>query len=97
MNQFKKYTHVIIACAIVFGLSVMEISADDTCMFSVTSDDVPPNIVLLLDNGAEMQQIQWHSAYDNSVNYMPTIAENDVIKTGGTGSGFLNPNGYGMV
>jgi type IV pilus assembly protein PilY1 len=62
--------------------------------------------VILLDNGAEMQQVQWLSTYangvvvsgyDNSVDYTPTPAENDVVKTGGTGSGFLNPNGYGMV
>jgi type IV pilus assembly protein PilY1 len=84
----------------------MDSRADDTCMFSVTADDVPPNIVILLDNGAEMQQVQWLSTYangvvvsgyDNSVDYLPTIAENDVVKTGGAGSGFLNPNGYGMV
>jgi type IV pilus assembly protein PilY1 len=45
--------------------------ADDTCMFSVTADEVPPNIVVLLDNGAEMQQIVWHSNYVNSVDYTP--------------------------
>jgi hypothetical protein len=39
--------------------------ADDSCMFSVTADEVPPNIVILLDNGAEMQQVIWHSDYDN--------------------------------
>ena len=31
--------------------------ADDSCMFSVTADEVPPNIVILLDNGAEMKQV----------------------------------------
>ncbi len=43
--------------------------ADDSCVFMVTADDVPPNIVILLDNGAEMEQICWHDDYDNSVNY----------------------------
>jgi type IV pilus assembly protein PilY1 len=65
-------------------------------MFSVTAGDVPPNIVLLLDNGAEMQQVQWHEAYDNSVDYTPIPAGDDVVATGGSGSGFFNPNGYGM-
>jgi len=106
MNQFKKYSTVLIALAFFWGLSVMDSGADDTCMFSVTADDVPPNIVILLDNGAGMQQVQWLSTYangvvvsgyDNNVDYMPTIAENDVVKTGGSGSGFLNPNGYSMV
>jgi type IV pilus assembly protein PilY1 len=99
MNRFKKYSYGLIVCAIFVSLSVMDSRADDTCMFSVTADDVPPNIVILLDNGAEMQQVQWHADYDydNGVDYTPTPAENDVIKTGGTGSGFLNPNGYSMV
>ena len=106
-------------------LSVTGSRADDTCMFSVTADDVPPNIVLLLDNGAEMQQVQslsnyengvFVSGYDNGVDYTPTPAglavngsdddgdgaideadEDDVVATGGSGSGFFNPNGYGMV
>ena len=90
--------------------------ADDTCMFSVTADDVPPNIVLLLDNGAEMQQVIWHASYDNTVSYTPTPGglaingsdddgdgtiddahEDDYVRTGGSGSGFFNTNGYGMV
>ncbi len=59
--------------------------ADDTCIFAVTADDVPPNIVLLLDNGAEMEQITWHAGYDNSVDYTPV-----------SGSVFTNANGYGV-
>lgn len=97
MNRFKKYLYGLIVCAIFISLSAMDSRADDTCMFSVTADDVPPNIVLLLDNGAEMQQVQWHAAYDNSVDYTPIPAGDDVVKTGGTGSGFFNLNGYGMV
>jgi type IV pilus assembly protein PilY1 len=55
-------------------------------MFSVTADDVAPNIVILLDNGAEMQQIHWHPDYDNSVDYTP-----------GAGSVFSQGNGYGII
>jgi type IV pilus assembly protein PilY1 len=72
--------------------------ADDTCMFMVTADDVPPNIVILLDNGAEMEQIAWHSDYDNSVDYTPSVgSEVDVVENGGTGNGFFNDNGYTLV
>jgi type IV pilus assembly protein PilY1 len=59
--------------------------ADDTCIFTVTADDVPPNIVILLDNGAEMEQIAWPSDYDNSIVYPAA------------GSVFTNANGYGIV
>ncbi len=106
--------------ALVLMLSALadyECRADDTCMFSVTADDVPPNIVILLDNGAEMQQVVWHSDYDNRLDYTPVHTgpavsngsdddgdgtvdeadEDDVVKTGGSGSGFFNPNGYGVV
>lgn len=96
MNRFKKYSYGLIVCAVFICLSAMDSRADDTCMFSVTAGDVPPNIVLLLDNGAEMQQVQWHEAYDNSVDYTPIPAGDDVVATGGSGSGFFNPNGYGM-
>ena len=116
MNQMKKSIYGVIVLAIIFCMAAMDSRADDTCMFSVTADDVPPNIVILLDNGAEMRQVQWHADYDNSVDYTPTATglaingsdddgdgttdeadEDDVIATGGSGSGFFNPNGYGMV
>jgi type IV pilus assembly protein PilY1 len=72
--------------------------ADDTCMFMVTADDVPPNIVILLDNGAEMEQIAWHPDYDNSVDYTPSVAsEDDVVENGGAGNGFFDDNGYTLV
>jgi len=59
--------------------------ADDTCMFTVTADDVPSNIVILLDNGAEMEHIAWPSDYDNSIDYTPA-----------GGGVFTNANGYGI-
>lgn len=39
---------------VLFGLvvSVNPGFASDMCMFSVTADDLPPNIVILIDNGA---------------------------------------------
>jgi len=58
--------------------------AADTCMFTTTADDIPPLIVLLLDNGAEMEYIVWHSGYDNSIVYPAA------------GSVFTNANGYGF-
>ena len=71
--------------------------ADDTCVFSVTADDIPPNIVLLLDSGAEMEQIVWHSAYDNNTDYTPSVTpESDVVPNGPSGNGFFNDNGYSI-
>jgi type IV pilus assembly protein PilY1 len=60
--------------------------ADDTCTFMVTTEDVQPNIVILLDNGAEMDQIQWHPDFNNSIDYTP-----------GGGSVFSNARGYGII
>ncbi|MEE9566915.1 MAG: PilC/PilY family type IV pilus protein, partial [Desulfobacteria bacterium] len=72
--------------------------ADDTCVFAVSADDVPPNIVLLLDNGAEMEQIVWHASYDNSTDYTPNPATpTDVVPNGALGNGFFDDNGYGIV
>ena len=35
-------------------------AAGDTCMFEVTADEMPPKIVVLLDNGAMMKhQTPW--------------------------------------
>lgn len=98
MRRMKYYNLTI--SLIVFSLIFMANPgvADDTCVFSVTADDVPPNIVLLLDNGAEMEQAIWHSAYDNSTDYTPGVAgEVDVVPDGAAGNGFFNPNGYGIT
>jgi type IV pilus assembly protein PilY1 len=71
--------------------------ADDTCVFMVTADDIPPNITILLDNGAEMKQIITHPAYDSSVDYTPNVVPQiDVVPNGATGNGFFNESGYGI-
>jgi len=74
--SFAIFAFLILAAGIVH--------ADDTCIFSVTADDVPPYIVLLLDNGAEMEQIIWHGGYNNAVDYSDA------------GSVFTNPGGYAL-
>ena len=74
MNRFKITSILVLGFAIMWWLSAVSSPADDTCMFSVTADDVPPNIVILLDNGAEMQQVQWHATYESSIPYTPTPA-----------------------
>lgn len=73
--------------------------ADDTCMFSVTADDLPPNIVILLDNGAEMEHIVWHPKYVDA-DYTPIVATmKDVVEKGKVdpGNGFFRDRGYGIV
>ena len=97
MKRMKHYNVTIILT--IFSLIFMAYPgiADDTCVFSVTADDIPPNIVLLLDSGAEMEQIVWHSAYDNSTDYTPSVVgEVDAVPDGAAGNGFFNQNGYGI-
>ena len=93
MKRMKPYNLIIILT--MFSLVFMAYPgvADDTCVFSVTADDIPPNIVLLLDNGAEMEQVVWHSAYDNSIVYTPSVSpdpQKDVVETGPPASGTLS-------
>jgi hypothetical protein len=73
--------------------------ADDTCVFMTTADDVPPNIIILLDNGAEMKHTVWPVNYDDSVDYTPNVATQDqldVVPNGASGNGFFNENGYSI-
>ena len=96
IRQFTLTTLFVIFCLVFMGYPV---SADDTCVFSVTADDLPPNIVLLLDNGAEMEQIVWHGSYDNTAaDYTPGGTPIEVVGAPpGAGSGFLNERGYGII
>lgn len=64
--------------------------ADDTCIFNL-SDDVEPNVVLFLDNGAQMEYVVTHSDYDSTVDHTPFVW----IKNEGV-NGFFNENGYGI-
>jgi type IV pilus assembly protein PilY1 len=65
-------------------LCTLPAAGDDTCIFAVTANDVPPYIVLLLDNGAEMEQILWPAAYDPNTDYTPAAGV------------FTNPGGYAL-
>lgn len=99
MKRYKP--HRIFNIVFLFALLLFvyqSVSADDTCIFTTTADDVPPNIVILLDNGAEMEQIIWHPDYDGS-DYTPSVgAESDVVENGtATGNGFFNDNGYSII
>jgi hypothetical protein len=64
----------------------------------VTADDIPPNIVILLDNGAAMEEIIWHPDYDSSIDYTPNVVpQSDVVENGAaSGNGFFNDNGYSI-
>ena len=44
-----------------------------TCTPIFQTEAVAPNIVYLLDNGAEMEQIVWYSGYDNSIDFTPAV------------------------
>ena len=62
LSIFFIYGHILTGSAAASG---------DSCMFEMTAADLPPNIVLFIDNGVEMQHAAWHPDYDNSVDYTP--------------------------
>lgn len=74
MNKLNKHPVGLLVFIFFMAFPAMDSYADDTCMFSLTADRIPPNIVILLDNGAEMQHVVWHSDYDNQVDYTSTPA-----------------------
>jgi type IV pilus assembly protein PilY1 len=86
----QQYRYVSLIMVMIVALAIPYAQADDTCMFAVTADEVPPNIVILLDNGAEMQQIAWHAGYDNSVSYLPTPAGAAVNGADDDGDGIVD-------
>lgn len=71
---------------------------DDTCTFMTTANDIPPNIVILLDNGASMEEIVWHSNYSNAADYTPAPAVPiDTVQFGKViGNGFFRNKGYSI-
>jgi Tfp pilus tip-associated adhesin PilY1 len=100
MKTFIKSIKKIVFMLAILILAGKPVLSDDTCIFQVSSsDDVPPNIVLLLDNGAEMEHIIWHDAYDNSIDYTPAVDPANTItwKDGSTSNGFANEKGYAIV
>jgi Tfp pilus tip-associated adhesin PilY1 len=72
-------------------------ASGDSCMFEVTEDQMPPKIVLFLDNGMAMMHAVWHNDFDNDVDFTPIVGvETDVVPNGAVGTGFFNENGYGI-
>jgi hypothetical protein len=62
--NYSRIISTIVSFLIVFAAQT--VFADDTCVFMTTADDVPPNIIILLDNGAEMKHTVWPVNYDDS-------------------------------
>ena len=91
MSNLKKYRFVNIFVVLCFILTGSPGFAADTCMFMVTADDVPPNIVFLLDNGAEMEQIVWHPNYSNEEDYTPVATVADQCDVVGSAPGVVPP------
>jgi type IV pilus assembly protein PilY1 len=86
-----------LVCFLSLLLTFNQGHTSDTCMFAVTADDLPPNIVFLLDNGVEMKHPITHADYDSNIDYTPAVdAQTDVIANNGSGNGFFNDNGYGI-
>ena len=66
--------------------------ANYTCYPIFQVNAVAPNIAILLDNGAEMEQIVWHDAFDNSVDHTPSVGTQTEFV-----NGFFNENGYTII
>jgi len=98
MKRFKPYRIFNIVFLVCLLFAYQTALADDTCVFMLTADDVPPNIVILLDNGSEMEQIIRHSAYDSGIDYTPgVVTPTDIVENGAaSGNGFFNDNGYSI-
>ncbi|MGD9313506.1 MAG: PilC/PilY family type IV pilus protein [Desulfobacterales bacterium] len=96
----KKYIIAVagIVICLSFILTFNQGHSSDTCMFAVTADDLPPNIVFLLDNGAEMKHPVTPADYDSGIDYTPTVVGDqvDVVANPESGNGFFNANGYGI-
>jgi Tfp pilus tip-associated adhesin PilY1 len=99
MKNFNRSLLIILIASMLSGFISAAALADDTCAFMTSADDVPPNIVILLDNGAAMEEIIWHPSYDNGISYTPNVTSQvDVVANGPlTGNGFFNENGYSIV
>ena len=70
-KRFSAWTLFAFFLVLLHGVSVL---ADDTCVFTVgTSEDAKPNVVMLLDTGAEIENVIWHEDYDNNVDYTPAV------------------------
>ena len=98
-GAYMKYRNALVGMvifALLCQLAVVSSHADDTCTFMTTANDIPPNIVILLDNGASMEEIVWHSGYDNSIDYTPP-GSIDIVQNNTTGTGFYSANGYSIV
>ncbi|MBL0717210.1 MAG: hypothetical protein JJV89_04090, partial [Desulfosarcina sp.] len=91
MKSSIKSIKSILFLFIFFILAGKPVLSDDTCMFEVSADDVPPNIVFLLDNGAATEQIVWHPDYNDSYDFTPTMSVEE--KNEGV-NGFFNKYGY---
>ena len=82
IGHYGLKTLFIIFCLVFTGYLVL---ADDTCVFSVTADDMTPNMVLLPDEGTETEQVVGQAGFDNSIDNTPVAApEQDAPEVPGT-------------
>ncbi|MEZ4524409.1 MAG: IPT/TIG domain-containing protein [Desulfobacterales bacterium] len=87
MKNMKRKKYLSLMVLVFFCLSTFVQGfalADDTCVFGNTeSDEVKPNIVLLLENGIEMRHVTWHSNFDNTKDYLSGVIVSDVSPANG--------------
>ena len=97
MTKFANISSVIIGFLSAIILCSNVYAGSDTCMFEVSADDMPPNVVFLLDNGAEMKYAIRHPLFDRSVDFTPAVGvQIDIVSDNVNGNGFFNEYGYGI-
>ncbi len=63
-NQFEKALHRIAIFALAGFVFSFPARADDSSLFTA---NVPPNVMLLIDNSGSMNNLVWHEGYDPTV------------------------------
>lgn len=85
--KIGKHIGLILGCLFLLCTTA---TADDSCVFSVTSNDVKPNVMIMLDNGPQVEHIAWHANYDDNVDYTPGGCDPSVPSP----TCFTNERGY---
>ena len=64
-KQFRSMTTALAVCAALLASSAGR-AEDDTALFSV---NVPPNVLLVVDNSGSMNNMVWHPDFDPEATY----------------------------
>ncbi len=92
MNYLSRFTFILLFIT----ATVIPAQSDDTCIFFPTNNEVPPSIVLYIDNSGDMEEARWITEFDNTTDWTPADHSVEAIDNPGTGTGFFKEHGYGI-